>query len=203
MRRLSAMLVATTAVVLGAVAPAHAEPARPAAAAPAGRPMTMAEIRAEAAAAPAETRWYRIMNHNSGLYLTVADPTDADGSPIVQRGYEGGNRAQAWTLNVGTVDGYVYLNSATTSSWKALGISGSQKTNGAKAIQWTWKPGLRDQQWHEGLPWFGVYDHQLVNLNSGKCLGIPASSKEPKVQAIQWDCKQGLADQYWEFWSWQ
>ena len=203
MRRVSAVFVAATAAVLGALGPANAEAARPAAAVPPGRPLTMAEVRARAAAAPAETVWYRIQNRNSHLYLTVGDPTSANGSPIVQRGYQGGNQAQAWTLNAGTTAGYSYLNSATTSSWKALGISASQKTNGAKAIQWTWTPGLRDQQWHEGPNFFGPYDHQLVNLNSGKCLGIPASSKDAEVQAIQWDCKEGLADQYWEFWSWQ
>ncbi|WP_426503788.1 RICIN domain-containing protein [Dactylosporangium sp. McL0621] len=201
MRRLSAVLVLVTAGVLGTASPVHAEPA--AATLPHGRVMSLAEVQAEVAAAPAETHWYRIMNWNSKLYLTVAAPADVNGSPIVQRGYLGGSQSQAWTLTAGTVEHYSYLRSAATSSWKALGISGSSAANGGKAINWTYTPGLADQQWRQGLPLPGLLVYPLKNLNSSKCLGIPGSSKDAGVQAIQWDCRTGLGDQYWVFTSWE
>lgn len=177
MRRLSAVLVLAAAAVLVAAAPARAE-------------------------VQAATNWYRIMNWNSKLYLTVAAPADVNGSPIVQRGLLAGSQSQAWTLTPGTVSGYSYLRNAATSSWKALGISGSSPSDGGKAIIWTYISGLADQQWHQGLLLPGLLARPLVNLNSGKCLAIPASSTAAGVQAVQWGCRTGLADQYWVLTSW-
>jgi hypothetical protein len=183
--------------VLGAAAPAHAEPAAP----DLGPPLSLAEVQARIAAAPAATLWFKILNWHSQLFLTVSAPADANGSAIVQRSNLAGSQSQAWTLTNGA-SGYQYLRSGATSSWKALGISGSSKANGGKAINWTYTAGLADQQWHQSGSWFGVNDTQLVNLNSKKCLGIPGSSRDPGVQAIQWDCKTGLEDQYWVFYAW-
>jgi hypothetical protein len=195
-RRLAAPLVVAVVAVLGATVPAHASSIK----APSLHRVTPSEFEAMSPEQLATT-WWLIQNVNSGLFLTAAAPASTNGSPVVQRSLLPGSQSQAWTFTAGSVAGYSYLRSAATSSWKALGISGSSTANGGKAIQWTYVSGLADQQWHQYYPSMVDEYFELQNLNSSKCLGIPGSSTTAGVQAIQWDCR-GIGDQYWELYYW-
>jgi hypothetical protein len=195
-RRLAAPLVVAIVAVLGATVPAHASST----AAPSLHRVTASEFKALSPEQLSTTWWY-IQNVNSGLYLTAAAPASTNGSPVVQRSRLAGSQSQAWTFTAGSVAGYDFIRSAATSSWKALGISGSSTANGGKAIQWTYVPGLADQQWYMYYPSPLDSYVELINLNSDKCLGIPGSSTTAGVQAVQWDCR-GIGDQYWQLYFW-
>ncbi|MDG4830600.1 RICIN domain-containing protein [Solwaraspora sp. WMMD1047] len=188
--------MAAVAAVLGVGAPARAESAP----ALSGDPVSLAELRAQVSGgtSAAAAEWHYISNLNSGKVLTVR--SSASGAPVVQWEQRRGDQAQAWTFTpaneYGT--GWVYVRNAYTSSWKAMGISRSGRSNGDPAIQWDHRPGLADQVWGFYGGTLGIY--QIKNRNSDKCLAIPASSMA-NVQAIQWQCSTNF-DQRWVLTAW-
>jgi hypothetical protein len=197
LRGAAALLAATILAVLGASVPAHADTT--VAPGPGLHRVTLAELRAAAATDAAAVQWIFIVNVNSGLTLAVAGSDDDNGAPIIQYDMRPGQNAQeqAWMWSL--VGDYIVMRNAGTSTWKAAGISRSSTANNAKAIQWTYTPGLQDQQWIVGE--YNDDTYRFKNRNSGKCLAIPSSSTTRGTQAIQWTCSNGL-EQRWALYAW-
>ncbi|MBG0565359.1 RICIN domain-containing protein [Actinoplanes aureus] len=144
--------------------------------------------------------WWMLQNVNSGLFLAVAGSGDANGGRIIQYPgrYQASGQAspeQDWfVLHRG--NSIYTLRNAGTPDWKAAGVSGSRRDDGAPVIQWTYNPANEDQQW-KMLPVGGNLNvFTFTNVNSGSCLAMPRGSKEQNIQAIQWPCNNNR-DQQW------
>jgi hypothetical protein len=157
----------------------------------------VAAVPSSAQAAPGDG-WWMLQNVNSGQFLAVAGSGDANGGRIIQYPgrYQANGQAspeQDWFI-LARGDSKYTLRNAGTPDWKAAGVSGGRRDEGAPVIQWTYNPANEDQQWYLSPVTLDIFT--FVNVNSGKCLAIPRASKEQNVQAVQWRCTESREQQW-------
>lgn len=135
---------------------------------------------------PAHIGWTsaRLFSKKSRLAMDVHSASDANGAPIIQWPYHGGENqlfrpdpvGGGWFRLVGQRDG------------KVLDIEGASVAGGARAIQWDWHGG--DNQLFR-IERLGDGCVRLVAKHSGKVLDVTGGSDQAAAQIIQWDWHGG------------
>jgi hypothetical protein len=133
------------------------------------------------------TKYYEIVNRNSGLVMDISGGATNAGAHVIQWTNHIG-LSQQWALVTdGSYDQIVNRNSGLV-----LDVSGGGTNGGAQVIQWTNHNGL-NQQW--SLVTDGSYD-QIVNRNSGLVLDVSGGGTTQGVNVIQWPNHNGLNQQW-------
>jgi Ricin-type beta-trefoil lectin domain-like len=133
------------------------------------------------------TRYYEIVNRNSGLIMDVSGNSKNAGAQVIQwTNHNGAN--QQWTL---VPDGANY-QVVNRNSGLVLDVSGASTNAGTQLIQWTNYNGL-NQQWF--LVPDGGYD-VIVNVKSNLVTDIAGASTSGGAQVIQWPFHNGLNQQW-------
>jgi hypothetical protein len=133
------------------------------------------------------TKYYKIVNRNSGLVMDVSGGGTNGGAQVIQWPYHSGLNQQ-WSL---VTDGK-YYQIVNRNSGLVLDVYRAQKNGGAQVIQWPNHNGL-NQQW--SLVTDGKY-YQIVNRNSGLVLDVYGGGKTQGVNVIQWTNHNGLNQQW-------
>jgi glucosylceramidase len=137
------------------------------------------------------SRWYQVINPNSGKCLDDADRNTSNGA-----------RLQQWQCSVPvatnqtwqfrpTSDGYyqVVNRNASTLVWDVDGGPGATG-DGTQVHLWSYAGGT-NQQWQAVSLGNGTY--RFVARNSGKCLDVRDVSTADGAQLQQWTCTGGPA----------
>ncbi|MFE3247476.1 RICIN domain-containing protein [Streptomyces sp. NPDC059209] len=132
-----------------------------------------------------------LISVNSGLALDVKDISKADGAPIQQWKWWGGDN-QKFRMEP-TGDGYVRITAI--HSQKVLDVKDISTANGSPIHQWEWWGGWNQQFLPEAYA-FG--EIKLTARHSGKVLDIKDFSIVDGGPLQQWDWLQG-ANQRWKF----
>jgi hypothetical protein len=127
-------------------------------------------------------------NH-SGKVLDVSGISTADGAPVIQWEWWGGDN-QRWRLEA---VGEGYVRAVAKHSGKVLDVSGISTADGAPVIQWTWWGG-DNQRW--SVQPVGDDYYRLVAKHSGKVLDVTGASTANGAQVIQWPWNGG-GNQRW------
>jgi hypothetical protein len=133
------------------------------------------------------------INLNSDMYLDLSGPGTANGTPVHQWSYNGGDNQ--WWFRSNAIYGNVFTRYGSN---KCMGVGGASQAAGAPVVEWDCN-GSPDQQWiyiatggyADGYP---IY--HIINLNSGQCLGVQGGSTALGSQVVQWPCN-GNPDQAW------
>ncbi|WP_225634656.1 RICIN domain-containing protein [Streptomyces solaniscabiei] len=131
-----------------------------------------------------------LISINSGLALDVKDVSTANGAPIHQWPWWGGNN-QKFRMEP-TSNGYVRL--VAVHSGKVLDVKDVSTANGTPVHQWEWWGGGNQQF----LPEVYVGDIKLTARHSGRVLEIRDFSTVEGGLCQQWDWLQG-SNQRWKF----
>ncbi len=137
---------------------------------------------------------YTFRNAGSGLYLTVADGTEAAGTDVIQNGTDA-SAANTWTLKDGG-DGYYYILSCLgDGKTYFLDLANGAADNGTNIGIWT------DTKSDAQLFKFvdngdGTYQIVTKATRDQSVIGIVAGSTEAGASAVQWKY-DGSANQKW------
>ncbi len=134
------------------------------------------------------TRYYQIVNRNSGMVLDVSGGSTSVGAQAVQWSNHSGFSQQWKLVTVG--NNYQIVN---RNSGLVLGVSGGSTNAGANVIQWTANTSL-DQQWF--LVPDGGYD-VIANVKSNLVMDVAGGSTTQGAHIFQWTYHNGLSQQ-WE-----
>jgi beta-glucanase (GH16 family) len=133
------------------------------------------------------TRWYNVVNQNSGLCVDDNDWGTANGATVIQWPCGNGQHNQQWQFQP-TDSGYyrVMVRYAPWLGWDVAGGPGATG-NGAKVHLWSvGSPAGSNQQWRPVA--LGNGNFRFVARHSGRCLDVPGASRANAVQLQQWDC---------------
>ena len=133
------------------------------------------------------TRYYQIVNRNSGLVMDVSGGGTNAGAQVIQWTNHSGLNQQ-WSL---VPDGANY-QIVNRNSHLVLDVSGGGTNAGANVIQWTNHNGL-NQQW--SLVPDGDF-FQIKNRNSGLVMDVFGGGTTQGVNVIQWTNHNGLNQQW-------
>lgn len=133
--------------------------------------------------------YYRLVNRNSNLAADVNNASTADGAPVIQWQYYGGNNQQ-WQLVHHTEGFYRIVN---RNSGKVLDVNGGSTNSGASIIQWPFNSG-KNQQWEILAVGSGYY--RLINRNSGQVVDVNGGSTANGATIIQWPWNSGTNQQW-------
>jgi GH43 family beta-xylosidase len=135
---------------------------------------------------------YEVVNRNSGLCLTVAGASTADGGDVVQGACADGVKSgSSWTMDP-TADGaYRFVNAASN---KVLDSAGCGSADGTDARQWAWLANSC-QEWQPGPTGDGGY-LTITNRANGKLLDVANCATASGADVRQWR-SLGNACQQW------
>jgi hypothetical protein len=137
------------------------------------------------------TNHFSYVNRSSGQAMSVQNASAADGAPVVQTTY-GGGQEQLWNLNY---DSAGYFNLTNVNSARVLDVNSSSTADGASIIQYT-SNGGDNQKWRIVDKGAGYY--QLVNKHSGKVAEVSASSTGEGAPLDQRTVSAGADNQLWQ-----
>lgn len=134
------------------------------------------------------SRWYKVVNPNSGLCITAQNSGVTDGTPLEINACVKKKNGPAWQF-VSTSDGYysVVLRGASGLGWAidmATAPAGGM-TDFTRAQLWTYGGGA-NQQWQ--LVSEGGAEFHFINRNSGKCLDVNGQSTNAGTALQQYTC---------------
>lgn len=132
---------------------------------------------------------YTVANAGSGLPLTVAGGTTANGTFATQQNADNATDQQ-WRFVLQPSGYFKIFNVA---SGKVLGVQNQSTANGAKVLQWD-DNGTLDHEWAVAPSPSGGFT--AVNRLTNKLLEIPGGSTAVGTAAGQWDAT-GCACQRW------
>lgn len=139
------------------------------------------------------TRWYNVVNVNSGSCVDDAEYGTKNGAKVQQWACNAdvGQKNQRWKFKP-TTDGYykVVTQQARKLGWSVVD---SGTANGAKIQLWNYK-GDNHQQWKAVDAGNGAF--KFVNRASGRCLDVPSASKDNGVQFQIYDCNNSTAQAF-------
>jgi len=138
------------------------------------------------------TRWYNVVNVNSGSCLDDAGFSNQNGATLQQWACNNGGQAnQRWQFRP-TGDGYyeVHVQQAQALAWD---VADWGTGNGSRVQLWTYGGG-QNQQWKAISVGGGAY--KFVGRSSGKCLDVPGASKSNGVQLQIYDCNGTAAQSF-------
>ena len=134
---------------------------------------------------------YKIVNRNSGLALDAQGQLTANGTPVVQYAYAGGNN-QKWILTSLGGDTYKIVG---VQSGKALDVNGQSLADGAKVQLYT-DNGGSNQKWVI-TPTSGGY-YTVKSVQSSKVMDVEGNVTTPGALLQQWTGNGGN-NQQWAF----
>jgi hypothetical protein len=128
---------------------------------------------------------YELLNVSSGLAVSVAGASTAQGAGIVQEPMVSGAKASLWTF-VATSGGYYRIvNGNSGLAMKVTGDVSTDAVKGALIEQWPAQGSIPgDDQWMPVENGDGSYS--FYSLNSYQALDVPGSGKSSGVQLDQW-----------------
>ncbi len=132
---------------------------------------------------------YEIANELSGRVLDVTNASTADGAPIQEYDYLGGNN-QKWSFVPVSGGAYVIMN---LNSGKVLDMTNLSTQNGGLLQQWD-NTGGKNQQWILTPLANGFY--KITNVNSGLVLDDTAGAIQNGTVVQQWQFLDN-ANQHW------
>lgn len=135
---------------------------------------------------------FRVVNRNSGKALDASSGGTADGTPIIQWTYGGGNN-QRWILQDRGSSQFSIIG---VSSGKALDVTSASATNGARVTLWTYGGG-NNQKWTFTATSGGNYRVSPVHA-SASSLDVVGSSTADGAAAQIWTYSGGNSQQ-WSF----
>ncbi|MER5428665.1 RICIN domain-containing protein [Streptomyces sp. NPDC002588] len=134
---------------------------------------------------------YTVSNAGSGLKLTIAGGSTANGTYATQQNTDNATDQQ-WRFVQQTSGFFKIFNVA---SGKVLGVENQSTADGAKVLQWD-DNGTLDHEWAVAPNPAGGYT--VTNRVTGKNLEIPNASTATGTIADQWS-NSGCACQRWNF----
>lgn len=137
---------------------------------------------------PDPTKWYKVINRNSGKVADVNGASTANGAAIIQWTDNGGYN-QHWRFESLGSGYYRVINRNSGLMWD---ISGAGTNDGAPNIQWPWNGGY-NQQW--SLSSSGGY-YTIINRNSGKLMDVNSGGTSNGDTVIQWPSNGGTNQQW-------
>lgn len=138
------------------------------------------------------SKWYEVINQNSGKCLDAANRGTADGTALQQWAC-GATTNQEWRFRP-TGDGYyqVVNRNAPGLAWDVSGGAGAT-ADGTTVQLWSYVGGS-NQQWQAVDRGNGYYS--FVARNSGKCLDVRDQSTADGGLLQQWSCTSGPAQSF-------
>lgn len=139
------------------------------------------------------TRWYQVVNTNSGSCVDAANGGTSNGTALQQWACHDGNNNQLWQFRPTSGDIYraVSRNNGTL-AWDVSG--GVPATGDGAAVQlWTYG-GSTNQQWLATDRGNGIFT--FTARNSGKCLDVRDASTGNGARLQQWSCHNGPAQTF-------
>lgn len=134
---------------------------------------------------------YKIINRASGLALDASGGGTANGTPLIQYGYNGGNN-QRWTLT-GLGNGQYSLRNV--ASGRSIDVNTASVVPGTATILYDYQ-GNANQRFTLGIPSNGYYS--LFFQHDYQVLDVSASSVSPNAVILQWGYNGGN-NQQWQF----
>ena len=140
------------------------------------------------------SKWYTVVNTNSGKCVDAAGGGTANGTVVQQWACGSGNTNQQWQFQA-TDSGYykVVARNATAQAWDVTGGSGATG-DGAKIQLWSYGGGT-NQQWKPTLQANGSYTFSPRSAGS-ECLDVTGVSTADGTQLQQWTCTGGVAQSF-------
>lgn len=134
---------------------------------------------------------YKLINRGSGLALDASGGGTANGTPLIQYGYQGGNN-QKWILtNLG--NGQYSLRNL--GSGRSIDVNAASVIPGAAGILYDYQSAA-NQRFTIGSPASGYYS--LFFQHDYQVLDVSAGSTSPNATVVQWGYNGG-ANQQWQF----
>lgn len=139
------------------------------------------------------SRWYQVVNVNSGKCLDATGGGTGNGTAVQQWTCSSGNPNQQWQFQP-TTDGHVRVVSrnATTAVWDVTGGSGATG-DGVKVQLWAYG-GAANQQWRPVSRGDGTWE--FTARHSGRCLDVTDLSTADGARLQQWTCTHGPAQTF-------
>jgi glucosylceramidase len=139
------------------------------------------------------TRWYQVINQNSGKCVDAMNRGAADGTVVQQWSCGSAQSNQQWQFRAGTGGFYTVVGRhAQGLVWDVTGGSGATD-DGAKIQLWSNAQGA-NQQWQPVSSGDGYV--RFVARNSGKCLDVTDVSSADGARLQQWSCTGGPAQSF-------
>jgi hypothetical protein len=141
------------------------------------------------------TKWYTVVNQNSGLCVDDAAWGTANGSVVHQWTCGNAQYNQEWQFRP-TSDGFynVFVRYAPALGWDVAGGAGATG-NTAKVQLWSiGGSGGTNQQWQPVSVGNGYF--KFVARHSNRCLDVPGASTATGVQLQQYDCNGTAAQAF-------
>ncbi|MES2572885.1 MAG: RICIN domain-containing protein [Verrucomicrobiota bacterium] len=134
---------------------------------------------------------YFLYNRNSGLALDANAGGTANGTPLIQWGYNGGNN-QRWNV---TSLGNGQYSIAGVASGRAVDIAGGSAANNAACLLWDYYGGNNQRITLQDR---GSGFYSPVFAHSGKAMNVTGSSTAGGARIVQWD-NDGGGNSQWRF----
>jgi predicted alpha-1,6-mannanase (GH76 family) len=134
---------------------------------------------------------YKIINRASGLALDAAGGGTANGTALIQYGYNGGNN-QRWIL---TGLGNRQYSLRNVGSGRSIDVNAASVVPGTAAILYDYQ-GSSNQKVTLGSPASGYYS--LFFQHDYQVLDVSANSTSPSAAILQWGYNGG-SNQQWQF----
>jgi hypothetical protein len=134
---------------------------------------------------------YQVVNRYGNKPMAALNGSTANGTQLVQWGYNGGNE-QKWTLSYLGNSQYKVTGVA---SGRVVNVSGNSGSNGANLILWDWN-GANNEKWT--ITPIGDGYFRLTAVNSGKVADVAGPSTADGAVVHQWDYV-GVLNQQWTF----
>ncbi|WP_310602127.1 RICIN domain-containing protein [Anaerosporobacter sp.] len=130
---------------------------------------------------------YYIKNVNSGLYMDVANGTNANGTAIQQWAYNGYD-AQKFKL-VPDGKGYYYILTGASNYTRSIDINGGSANDGAEAVQWEY--------------WGGDMQKYIITQNADGSVSFltKASGANAALEVYANSTANGAKVDQWSYWS--
>jgi hypothetical protein len=128
------------------------------------------------------TRWYDVVNANSGKCVDARAAGTANGTAIQQ--YDCNNSFAQHFQFQPTSGGYYRVNQRNNAA-QVWDVSGVNMNDGGLIQLWAYGGG-NNQQWLPQQNANGTW--RFIARHSGKCLDVPGSSTANSVQLQQWTC---------------
>jgi glucosylceramidase len=140
------------------------------------------------------TKWYEVVNTNSGKCVDAANGVTGNGTAVQQWTCAAANTNQQWQFQP-TDSGYykIVTRNAPTSAWDVTGGAGATG-DGVKIQLWSYAGGT-NQQWKPIQHTGGTYSFSPRN-NGNECLDVTDVSTADGARLQQWACTGGVAQSF-------
>jgi beta-glucanase (GH16 family) len=136
------------------------------------------------------SRWYDVVNANSGKCVDARSSATANGTAIQQ--YDCNNTFAQHFQFQPTSGGYYRINNRNNAA-QVLDVAGVSSADGGLIHLWAYGGG-NNQQWLPQQNANGTW--RFISRHSGKCLDVPGSSTANSVQLQQWTCNNTNAQNF-------